>query len=306
MFTGIDHSPSKGQEQQEPTDRSSTNHWFIEIRNLVKIYGKGELAVTAVNNISLHVVKGETVLIMGPSGAGKTTFDQLLAGLLTPTSGKILVSDIDIESLTQGELAEFRLRHIGFVFQKPNLLSSLTALQNVEMVLNLAGNKGSVAQREAITLLEKLGLRSRLHYLPQKLSGGEQQRVAIARALANNPKLIIADEPTANLDSKNGKTIIELLNTLAKEKNTTIILVSHDQRIVSYADRILWLEDGILRAYEPQNSIIDPVCLINLGHAHKATTFVHKDRQYFFCSEECMNEFEKHPEHYMTGYTKNL
>lgn len=284
---------------------NSTSDWFIEIKNLLKIYGKGEIAVHAVNNISLHVAKGEIVLIMGPSGAGKTTFVQLLAGLLTPTSGKIFISKIDIGQISNGKLTDFRLHNIGFVFQKPNLLSSLTALQNIEMVLNLAGIKGTKSRVQATALLEKLGLGHRLHYLPQKLSGGEQQRVAIARALANNPQMIIADEPTANLDSKNGQLIIKLLSTLAKENETTVIIVSHDSRIMSYADRVLWLEDGILRVYRDQNISSDPVCLVKLEQVEEVKTIIYNEKKYFFCSLECLEEFENNPEQYTREIKEN-
>lgn len=217
---------------------------ILDLHNLTKIYGEGETKVVAVNNIDLEVQEKEVVLIMGPSGSGKTTLLSLSGGILKPTMGKIIINKQEITNLSEEVLPEIRLKNIGFVFQSFNLLSALSALENVQLVLELAGIKSSVAQEKAEEILKTLGLEKRLHFTPEKLSGGEKQRVSIARALVNYPKLILADEPTANLDSKNGHEVAQLLKRLAKKEGCAVVIVSHDQRIADIADRILWLEDG--------------------------------------------------------------
>lgn len=201
----------------------------------------------AVENIDLEIEKGEVVLIMGPSGSGKTTLLSMAGGLLKPTEGEVLVNNIKITRLDEEKLPEIRLANIGFVFQSFNLLSALTALENVQIAIELAGVKTEKARKKAEDILKLLGLEKRTHFLPEKLSGGEKQRVSIARALANEPGLILADEPTANLDSKNGHEVMQLLHNIAKKEQRTVVIVSHDQRIKDIADRVLWLEDGKLQ-----------------------------------------------------------
>ncbi len=217
---------------------------IIAIKNLTKIYGTGETAVYAVNNIDLEVARGEIVLIMGPSGSGKTTLLSMISGILKPTSGQIFIEKKEITHLTEQELPYVRLMTVGFVFQSFNLLSALTALENVQIASELCPEHRSVANQRALEMLKLLGLEKRMHFRPDKLSGGEKQRVSFARALANDPKVILADEPTANLDSKNGADVMHLLHNIAKEQQRTVVIVSHDQRIKDIADRILWLEDG--------------------------------------------------------------
>jgi putative ABC transport system ATP-binding protein len=217
---------------------------LIDLNNVTKIYGKGKTAVTALKKISLSVNEKEIVIIMGPSGSGKTTLLLVMGGLLKPTMGTVRINSIDITSLSEKQLPKIRKKYFGFVFQSPNLLSSLTAIENVEIALNLAGVNGEKARTRAKTLLEKLGLAERLNHLPSELSGGEQQRVSIARALANNPKIILADEPTANLDSKTGREVTEFLCRIACEEGKGVVIVTHDERIKYIADRILYLEDG--------------------------------------------------------------
>ena len=216
----------------------------LEISHVTKRYGSGATEVVAVKDVSLSVAPGEIVLIMGPSGSGKTTLLSMLGALLKPTEGDIHLNGYVISELKEDRLPDIRLRQFGFIFQDFNLLSALTALENVALVAELAGVKTSVAQKKASLLLTDLGLGERLNFLPEKLSGGEKQRVAIARALVNSPTLVLADEPTANLDSKIGHEIMHLLRAIAKEQGRSVVIVSHDQRIKDIADRVLWLEDG--------------------------------------------------------------
>lgn len=203
--------------------------------------------MTASHDVNLRVRPGEIVLIMGPSGSGKTTLLSMAGLLLSPTEGSIRVRGRDVTTLSGSQLSALRLRAIGFVFQAYNLLGALTARENVEIVLNLAGVKGAAARDRATGLLQMLGLGRRLEHRPADLSGGEKQRVAIARALANDPPLILADEPTGNLDSKTGQEVMELLCCgLGREQGRAIVVVSHDHRLRQIADRVLWLEDGRL------------------------------------------------------------
>lgn len=219
----------------------------LELRNVSKTYGSGHTAVTASDDITLQIRPGEIVLIMGPSGSGKTTLLSMAGLLLQPSQGQILVGGRDVTRLNNRQRAALRLQSLGFVFQSYNLLGALTARENVEVVLNMAGVKGTAARERATALLEMLGLGHRLHHKPADLSGGEKQRVAIARALANEPPLILADEPTGNLDSKTGQEVMELLCCgLGREQGRAIVIVTHDQRLRQIADRVLWLEDGRL------------------------------------------------------------
>ncbi len=216
----------------------------LQVTHVTKRYGSGATQVAAVRDISLTVAPGEIVLIMGPSGSGKTTLLSMLGALLKPTAGTIALNGTVISTLKESCLPDIRLRQFGFVFQDFNLLSALTALENVAIVAELAGMGNGKARKKAAAILTELGLSERLNFLPEKLSGGEKQRVAIARALVNDPALILADEPTANLDSKIGHEIMPLLRRIAKEQGRSVVIVSHDQRIKDIADRVLWLEDG--------------------------------------------------------------
>lgn len=219
----------------------------LELNNVSKIYGSGHTAVKAAIGINFQIKQGEIVLIMGPSGSGKTTMLSMAGLLLNPTSGNIRIVDQTTDDLNQRQLASLRLRKLGFVFQSYNLLGALSASENVELVMNIAGVKGKAAKKRAAELLEMLGLGHRLDHRPADLSGGEKQRVAIARALANNPPLILADEPTGNLDSKIGQEVMELLcNKLGRDLGRAIVIVTHDHRLKAIADRVLWLEDGKL------------------------------------------------------------
>src|SRR4030067_1045554 len=203
---------------------------MLEISHVTKRYGSGATEVIAVKDVSLSVTPGEIVLIMGPSGSGKTTLLSMLGAMLKPSAGEIRMNGIVISAMKENRLPGIRLREFGFIFQDFNLLSALTALENVAIVAELAGVKGPEARRKAKELLTNLGLGERLNFLPEKLSGGEKQRVAIARALINDPAVILADEPTANLDSKIGQEIMRLLRRISKEQGRSVVLVSHDQR----------------------------------------------------------------------------
>ena len=215
-----------------------------------KVYREGDAEVRAVDGVSITLAAGEVTLVMGPSGSGKTTLLFLLGGLLRPTAGHVWVDGHDLAALPERKLPGVRLRTFGFVFQDFNLLANLTAQENVQVPLELAGAPVAKAEARAAKLLTRLGLENRLDFLPEKLSGGEKQRVSIARALANRPRVILADEPTANLDSKLGKEVVGLLKGAAHEANAAVVMVSHDSRIVDAADRLLLMEDGRLVAME--------------------------------------------------------
>ena len=218
----------------------------IAARGIEVFFSAGNERFQVLKSVDLNVKKGDVHLLMGPSGSGKTTLLLVLAGLLTPTSGTVNLLGQDITHLSETERSRFRLKNIGFVFQDCNLFPAMTALENVELALQLRGVRRRIANQQAKLLLEEVGLAEKGHYLPRNLSGGQKQRVAIARALAGNPKLIIADEPTAALDAKSGQAVVALLKRLAKERDRTVLMVTHDPRIVHFADRIACLEDGVL------------------------------------------------------------
>lgn len=215
---------------------------FIEIKNLNKIYGKGEVEVKALNNINLEINEGEFVAIVGASGSGKSTLLHLLGGVDKPSSGEVILNGTNMYSLKERELSILRRRKIGFVFQFFNLIPVLTAEENIEMPVLLDG--GKMDKEYNAELLKILGLEERKKHHPAQLSGGQQQRVSIGRALANKPSLILADEPTGNLDSKNSKEILELLKYSAKKYHQTLILITHDLAIAKEADRVITIADG--------------------------------------------------------------
>jgi len=217
---------------------------LIQTENLTKIYGKGETAVVALDHVNMAVEKGEFLAVMGPSGCGKSTLLHLVGGLDRPTGGRVLLDGHDLTRLRDDDLAALRRRRIGFVFQFYNLIPVLTALENAALPLLLDGVRPAEAHRRAAQWLQRLGMGDRLHYRPDQLSGGQQQRVAIARALVSEPDLILADEPTGNLDSRAGDEIAALLRRIASEWGRTILLVTHDPRVAAHADRILSLKDG--------------------------------------------------------------
>lgn len=217
---------------------------IIEIVNVSKIYNETEVEVRAVNNVSLGFSEAEFAAIVGPSGSGKTTLLNLIGGLDTPTSGEIIVDGTNLAKLSSSGLIDFRMRNIGFVFQAYNLVPVLTAKENVEFIMSL--QKWSKKDRDERTyeLLKAVGLADRANSRPGKLSGGQQQRIAVARALASRPKFVLADEPTANLDSKSASTLLEIMEKLNHEEKITFIFSTHDPRVVKMAHRIITLEDG--------------------------------------------------------------
>ena len=215
---------------------------LIEVKNLCKVYGSGEAKVDALKDINLEIEQGEFVAIVGPSGSGKSTLLHLLGGVDKPSSGEVIIKGESIYKLKEKELSILRRRKIGFVFQFFNLIPVLTAEENIEMPVLLDGNK--IDKKYMDELLKLLGLETRRKHHPSELSGGQQQRVSIGRALANKPSVILADEPTGNLDSKNSKEILELLKYSAKKYNQTLILITHDMNIAKAADRIITIEDG--------------------------------------------------------------
>jgi putative ABC transport system ATP-binding protein len=269
------------------------NQTRLRVEHVSKRFGSGATEVAAVRDVSLEVKRGEVLLIMGPSGSGKTTLLLMLGALLKPSEGKISLDDDLVTALDERRLPAIRLRRIGFVFQDFNLLSALSAGENVALVATLAGVKDAAARTKAETLLSELGLGERLNFLPEKLSGGEKQRVSIARALINDPTLILADEPTANLDSKIGHEIMQLLRRIAREQDLSIVIVSHDDRIKVIADRILWLEDGQFK--EMATMATDPVCGMAVDR-EKAVAGEWDGQTLYFCSRGCRTEFmDEHP-----------
>lgn len=215
---------------------------ILEIENLSKVYGSGETRVNALDNVSFSVEQGEFVAIVGPSGSGKSTLLHILGGVDTATSGRVTINGTDISALDETALAIFRRRQIGFVYQFYNLIPILTVEENMTLPLLLDGRKPDKTQLKA--LVEKLGLEKRLNHLPSQLSGGQQQRVSIGRALINNPALMLADEPTGNLDSENSREIISLLRRFNREYKQTVIIITHDEKIALSADRVIAIEDG--------------------------------------------------------------
>jgi len=220
----------------------------------------------------------------------------MLGALLKPTEGEIQLNGTVLSALAENRLPDIRLKQFGFIFQDFNLLSALTVLENVAIVSELSGTESGAARKKAASLLTKLGLAERLNFLPEKLSGGEKQRVAIARALINDPALILADEPTANLDSKIGHEIMRLLRRIAKEQGRSVVIVSHDQRIKDIADRVLWLEDGEFK--EVVTMAVDPVCGMSVER-ERAVRLEWEGREYYFCAQGCRDEFLKTPHKFL-------
>jgi putative ABC transport system ATP-binding protein len=221
-----------------------SNSPLLRVEGLTKVFGAGRTEVVAVAGVDLLTDRGEITLVIGPSGSGKTTLLTMIGCLLRPTSGSVEIDGLDVTAAPAHEHPRIRRTLVGFVFQTFNLLASLTAQENVEVALNIGGVKGPAARERARTLLEDAGLGGRLDFPAQSLSAGERQRVAIARALANSPPLLLADEPTANLDSRHGREVMELFRTLARREDYGAVVVSHDERLRAIADRVVRLEDG--------------------------------------------------------------
>ena len=217
---------------------------ILEVQHISKTYGKGETKVNALNDVSFSVEQGEFVAIIGPSGSGKSTLLHILGGVDTPSSGNVIINGVNIATLNETALAIFRRRQIGLIYQFYNLIPILTVEENLTLPLLLDGRKPDKRQIEE--LIRTLGLEKRIKHLPNQLSGGQQQRVSIGRALVNNPALLLADEPTGNLDSENSREIISLLRKFNKEHKQTVIIITHDERIAVSADRVIAIEDGCI------------------------------------------------------------
>jgi putative ABC transport system ATP-binding protein len=222
----------------------------IRVRGVSKIYEEGTSRVIALEGVDLDVSRGEVLLLMGPSGSGKTTLLSIMGCILHPTTGSVEVAGIETSNLSQKQLPAIRLRHIGFVFQAFNLFPTLTALENVEIALDLKGIRGARARKIAGGLLEEVGLSDKLNTFPADLSGGQKQRVALARALVGDPEVLLADEPTAALDSHTGRNIMQLMRDLAHRRGRAVAIVTHDSRVLEMGDRIIRIEDGHIASTE--------------------------------------------------------
>lgn len=217
---------------------------IIKIENLYKIYPVGKEKVVALGGINLEIPKGQICCILGTSGSGKSTLLNQLAGLEKPTKGRVLIGGVNVSALSEGQLAKFRQKNVGFIFQSYNLLQSYSALENVAMPLMFRGIGKGLRNRRAKVILKQVGLGKRMHHKPAQMSGGQQQRVGIARAFVAKPKIVFADEPTGNLDTKTTKEVMELMVRLCRKNNQTLVLVTHDRELALYADRIITLIDG--------------------------------------------------------------
>ncbi|MFC2114178.1 ABC transporter ATP-binding protein [Bacteroidota bacterium] len=221
---------------------------ILEIKDLHKVYDEKTVPVHAVNGVTIDFDEGEFAVIVGPSGSGKTTLLNIIGGLDKPTSGEIVIDHTQLKELSSRKLTDFRMNHIGFVFQAYNLIPVLTAKENVEFIMHLQGVNKHERERRTIELLKAVGLDDQIDKRPGKMSGGQQQRVAVARALASKPKFVLADEPTANLDSKSATNLLEIMEQLNREENITFIFSTHDQRVVNKARRVITLEDGKVKS----------------------------------------------------------
>ncbi len=230
----------------------------IQIQSLCKTYNQnGDFPVQAIHTLDLKIERGEFIAVMGPSGSGKTTLLNIMGGIDTPTEGKIYIEGCDLFELSEKERTAYRRDHIGFIFQDYSLLPVLTAIENVQFVMQLQGRKSQECQVRASSLLEKIGLKKQMNQVPANLSGGQQQRVAVARALAPKPSFVLADEPTANLDAQNTSDLLHIMERLNEEEGTTFIFSTHDPRVIQRAKRVIVIEDGKLtedKIQTPQQS----------------------------------------------------
>jgi putative ABC transport system ATP-binding protein len=248
-----------------PTAIPGAMDWFASLqeqveftvmtKNVTKVYRMGDTEIRALNDVSVTIRTGEYVSIMGPSGSGKTTLFNAIGGLMKPTSGSVFIDEIDVAQLDANELAWLRCRKIGYIFQSYNIVKVMTALENVALPMLFAGVPPEEAQDRAVEILKRVGLGDRILHTPKELSGGQQQRVAIARAFANRPAIILADEPTANLDLRTGEEIIHLMKAMNKEQNVTVICSTHDHKMLDVSDRIAWMEDGRLKKIVPRSEV---------------------------------------------------
>ncbi|MBC3803246.1 ATP-binding cassette domain-containing protein [Acetobacterium fimetarium] len=225
---------------------------FITVKNLHKDFKIGKNSISILKGINLSIEQGEMVALLGPSGSGKSTFLNVLGGLVPPTSGEVIIKDYRISDMTENELCLFRREHLGFIFQSYNLISTMNAIENVALALTFAGVKKEIRLKRAKEALEIVGLVDRMEHKPSELSGGQQQRVSIARALVNHPEIILADEPTGNLDSKTSSDIMEMITKLNREEKQTFVIVTHDPEAAKYCTKVIHMRDGLIERWEDQ------------------------------------------------------
>ncbi len=276
---------------------------ILRAQHLTRRFGEGGAEVVAVNDVSLALRRGELALIMGPSGSGKTTLLSLLGALLRPSAGTVTIDGVEATALPESRLPELRARKLGFVFQAFNLLDALSVEENILFPALLAPGGTREARPRAEALMEQLGLAARRSARPATLSGGEKQRVAIARALINAPPILLADEPTGNLDSQTGQEVTMILHDVARDDAAAVLIVTHDPRVEEVADRVLWLEDGRLRdrKAEAHEWLRDPVCGMRVDAWTAGHETRHQGRRYVFCSRRCLERFEAAPGDYVVS-----
>lgn len=277
---------------------------ILQASHLTKCFGSGTSEVRAVDDVSLNIKQNEMVLIMGPSGSGKTTLLSMLGALLSPTSGEIIIDGADVSVMNDAQVCTLRAQKIGFIFQAFNLMEALSVEENILFPAQLSAKGIREAKGRLDGLLQRLGLTSRRNAMPKTLSGGEKQRVAIARALINQPPILLADEPTGNLDSHKGQEVMMILHDIARDDNCAVLMVTHDPRVEEIADRVLWLEDGALRDRKSENHswAQDPVCGMRVDEWTATLEGKYQNQRYVFCSTRCQERFENDPE----TYTKKL
>ena len=230
-------------------------HHIVRVANVTKTFQMGKMILQALKGISLEIAAGDYISIMGPSGSGKSTLFNMIGGLDKPSSGKVFIDEVDIAQLDAYELAWLRCRKIGYIFQTFNLIQVMTALENVTLPMTFAGMNNDAAVEKGIKLLEMVGLGDRFRHKPSELSGGQQQRVAVARSLANDPAIILADEPTGNLDLSTGEEIISLLKRLSEETQVTVISATHDFKMLNVSDQVIWIRDGLVDKVENREDL---------------------------------------------------
>ena len=274
---------------------------ILQAERLTKSFGTGHAEVKAVDDVSMELQVGELALVMGPSGSGKTTLLSILGGLLSPSSGRVILEGTDITALGESKLPRVRARSVGFIFQSFNLLDALTVEENILFPSRVVKEKSGSAKKRASDLIARLNLEARRSALPGTLSGGEKQRVAIARALINEPPLILADEPTGNLDSASGQDVMMILHDIVRDEGRSILMVTHDPRVEDVADRILWLEDGALRdrKAETHSWVRDPVCGMRVDEWTAQLKATYEGKEYIFCAQRCLERFKEHPQTYL-------
>ena len=239
------------------TQPSSADDKAVIIRtlNLEKKYGEGDAATYALRGVDSTIHRGEFIAVMGPSGSGKSTYFNMIGALDSPSQGRILIDEVDVAQLSANELAFLRCRKIGYIFQSYNLIRYMTALENVTVPMAFAGTSPEDSRRRGMELLDLVGLKERWTHRPIEMSGGQQQRVAIARSMCNNPRILLADEPTANLDLKTGQAILDILQRINKDRGVTVVCSTHDHRLLAICDRIMWIRDGRVERVENREDI---------------------------------------------------